>query len=61
MARAACARALDAGLLLLAWTVDEPDTARRLADLGVEVVVADRPGPLAAALGISARDPEPPR
>jgi glycerophosphoryl diester phosphodiesterase len=61
MARAACARAHDAGLLLLAWTVDEPETARRLAELGVEVVVADRPGPLVAALGISARGAEPPR
>jgi glycerophosphoryl diester phosphodiesterase len=51
MARAASNRARGAGLLLVAWTVDEPETARRLADLGVEVVVADRPGLLAAALG----------
>jgi glycerophosphoryl diester phosphodiesterase len=50
MARAASVRARAAGLLLVAWTVDEPETARRLADLGVEVVVADRPGVLAAGL-----------
>jgi glycerophosphoryl diester phosphodiesterase len=54
MARAASSRARGAGLLLAAWTVDEPETARRLADLGVEVVVADRPGLLAAELGRSA-------
>jgi glycerophosphoryl diester phosphodiesterase len=54
MARTASSRARGAGLLLAAWTVDEPETARRLADLGVEVVVADRPGLLAAELGRSA-------
>jgi glycerophosphoryl diester phosphodiesterase len=51
LAKAACSRARAAGLLLAAWTVDEPETARRLADLGVEVVVSDRPGLLAAELG----------
>ena len=61
MAKAACSRARDAGLLLVAWTVDEPETARRLADLGVEVVVADRPGLLAAQLDVSPRRREPPR
>ncbi len=50
-AKVAGGRARDAGLLLLAWTVDEPDTARRLADLGVEVVVSDRPGHLRHVLG----------
>jgi glycerophosphoryl diester phosphodiesterase len=57
MARVTCGRARDAGLLLAAWTVDEPETARRLADLGVQVVVSDRPGYLAAELGGRARPP----
>jgi glycerophosphoryl diester phosphodiesterase len=61
MARAACSRARDAGLLLMAWTVDEPETARRLGDLGVEVIVADRPGQLAAALRVSPPGPGRPR
>jgi glycerophosphoryl diester phosphodiesterase len=61
MARAACARARRAGLLLVAWTVDEPETARRLADLGVEVVVADRPGLLAGELGVRSPREERPR
>jgi glycerophosphoryl diester phosphodiesterase len=46
MGKLAAARALDAGLRLLAWTVDDAETARRLADLGVEVIVSDRPGQL---------------
>jgi glycerophosphoryl diester phosphodiesterase len=46
MGKLAAARALDAGLHLLAWTVDDAETARRLADLGVEVIVSDRPGQL---------------
>jgi glycerophosphoryl diester phosphodiesterase len=50
MARLAAARALDAGFQLLAWTVDDPETARRLADLGVKVIVSDRPGELRRAL-----------
>jgi glycerophosphoryl diester phosphodiesterase len=50
MARLAAARAVDAGLQLLAWTVDDPETARRLADLGVSVIVSDRPGQLRRAL-----------
>jgi glycerophosphoryl diester phosphodiesterase len=53
MARAACVRGRGAGLVLAAWTVDEPEIARRLTDLGVEVVVSDRPGYLAAELGLS--------
>jgi glycerophosphoryl diester phosphodiesterase len=57
MVRLTCARARDAGLLLAAWTVDEPETARRLADLGVEVVVSDRPGHLAAELGLRRAPP----
>ena len=49
-AKLAAARAVDAGFQLLAWTVDDPDTARRLADLGVGVIVSDRPGELRRAL-----------
>jgi glycerophosphoryl diester phosphodiesterase len=50
MARTAARRALDEGILLVAWTVDEPQTARRLADLGVAVVVSDQPGHLVRSL-----------
>jgi glycerophosphoryl diester phosphodiesterase len=49
-AKLAASRALDAGLQLLAWTVDDAETARRLADLGVGVIVSDRPGHLRRAL-----------
>jgi glycerophosphoryl diester phosphodiesterase len=49
-ARLAAARAVDAGFQLLAWTVDDVETARRLADLGVGVIVSDRPGELRRAL-----------
>jgi len=37
-----------------AWTVDDPAMARRLADLGVEVLITNRPGPLRAELGAPA-------
>src|SRR6266508_2021445 len=50
MAKLAAARAVDAGFQLLAWTVDDPETARRLADLGVGVIVSARPGELRRAL-----------
>jgi glycerophosphoryl diester phosphodiesterase len=50
MAKLAAARAVDAGFQLLAWTVDDPEIARRLADLGVGVIVSDRPGELRRAL-----------
>lgn len=33
-----------AGLLLYAWTVNDPDEARRLIELGVDAVATDRPG-----------------
>jgi len=49
-AKLAAARAVDAGFQILAWTVDDPETARRLADLGVGVIVSDRPGQLRRAL-----------
>jgi glycerophosphoryl diester phosphodiesterase len=50
-AKLVASRALEAGFELLAWTVDDPETARRLADLGVGVIVSDRPGELRRALG----------
>jgi glycerophosphoryl diester phosphodiesterase len=49
-ARLSASRATNAGFQLLAWTVDDPETARRLADLGVGVIVSDRPGQLRRAL-----------
>jgi glycerophosphoryl diester phosphodiesterase len=49
-AKLTAARAVDAGFQLMAWTVDDPETARRLADLGVRVIVSDRPGQLRRAL-----------
>lgn len=68
-AKLTASRAVDAGFQLLAWTVDDPETARRLADLGVELIVSDRPGELRRALDAApsrgpARGggaPEPPR
>lgn len=45
-ASVAVARAQAAGIELVAWTVDEAAVARRLADLGVDAVVTDRPGAL---------------
>ena len=49
-ARLLTSRAVDEGVLLVAWTVDEPDAARRLADMGVDALVTDQPGRLAHAL-----------
>jgi glycerophosphoryl diester phosphodiesterase len=49
-ARLAAARGRADGMLLAAWTVDDPDSARRLADLGVQVLVSDVPGRLRLAL-----------
>jgi glycerophosphoryl diester phosphodiesterase len=49
-ARVAARRARDEGILLLAWTVDDPQTAHRLSDLGVAVVVSDHPGRLVRSL-----------
>jgi glycerophosphoryl diester phosphodiesterase len=45
-AKVVARRANDEGVLLLAWTVDDPRTAERLRDLGVAVVVSDHPGRL---------------
>ena len=33
------------------WTVNEPDDIKRCADLGVDVVISDRPGDVLALLG----------
>jgi glycerophosphoryl diester phosphodiesterase len=49
-AKLAARRADEEGILLLAWTVDDPQTAQRLADLGVAVVVSDHPGRLVRSL-----------
>jgi glycerophosphoryl diester phosphodiesterase len=49
-AKVAARRATDEGVLLLAWTVDDPQVAARLADLGVAVAVSDQPGRLTRAL-----------
>jgi glycerophosphoryl diester phosphodiesterase len=32
------------------WTVNEPDDVKRCADLGVDVVITDRPGDVRALL-----------
>jgi len=40
-----------AGLACLAWTVDDPQHARRLIDLGVEGIATNRPGWLREQLG----------
>jgi glycerophosphoryl diester phosphodiesterase len=49
-AKVAARRAKEEGILLLAWTVDDPQTAHRLRDLGVAVVVSDQPGRLVRSL-----------
>ena len=45
----ALARSL--GLEVSCWTVDETDEMRRLAALGVDAIITDRPDLLKAALG----------
>lgn len=40
-----------AGLLVDAWTVNDPETATRLAAWGVDFVTTDAPGPIREALG----------
>lgn len=46
---AALAKSL--GLAVSCWTVDEPDEMRRLAALGVDAILTDRPDRLKATLG----------
>jgi len=42
-----------AGALLLVWTVNDPDQARRLASLGVDGLISDSPGVVLRALRTS--------
>lgn len=44
------ARYLRRGLRVGAWTVNDPDEARRLAGFGVASIITDRPGEMCAAL-----------
>ncbi|MBN2112739.1 MAG: glycerophosphodiester phosphodiesterase [Acidimicrobiia bacterium] len=44
-----------AGMLLMAWTVDDPGEGRRLAAAGVDGIITNRPDTLRQALGL----PEP--
>ena len=43
--------ARDRGVRVDAWTIDEADEMRRLLDMGVDVIMSDRPGTLAEVLG----------
>jgi len=40
--------ARDEGIEVVAWTVDDPDEAARLADLGIAAIISNRPGELIA-------------
>jgi glycerophosphoryl diester phosphodiesterase len=51
--RAAHAR----GVRVDAWTINQAEEMRRLLDLGVDVIMTDRPGTLAEVLNESAPDP----
>ena len=44
-------RAHEAGLTVNVWTVDDLDRVRELADLGVDGIITNTPGPVVAALG----------
>lgn len=43
--------AREAGLLVVAWTVDDPAEVRRLADTGIDGVITNRPDAALSALG----------
>lgn len=48
--RAFVSRALQEGVRLFAWTVDQPDVAAELVQLGVHYIVTNRPGWMRKAL-----------
>jgi glycerophosphoryl diester phosphodiesterase len=45
------AAAHGAGIAVHVWTINEPEAMARLADLGVDGIMTDRPSELAAVLG----------
>jgi len=45
-----CQRIQRAGALLNVWTVNAPDRARELAQLGVDAIISDVPGKILSAL-----------
>lgn len=47
----------DAGRTVLVWTVDDPDAARALLDLGAASIITDRPGALLARIPEAAPGP----
>ncbi len=50
--QARVARWHHAGLEVAAWTVDEPDAARRLRAMGVDWLITNRPGAMKKALAV---------
>ena len=47
-----------AGVRVDAWTINETEEMRRLLDLGVDVIMTDRPGALADVLQRRAEAPQ---
>jgi glycerophosphoryl diester phosphodiesterase len=45
-------RAVDAGLQVVTWTVNETEVARRLAEMSVDAIITNDPGAMAQALGL---------
>jgi glycerophosphoryl diester phosphodiesterase len=48
---AAVVRWQRAGAVLATWTVNDPAEARRVAELGVDSIISDKPGEILAAVG----------